>query len=195
MFRGTTRPEKRARETTATKSRTHDSALQERRRYGVCANKTQPEKFRNTNQSPKTYYILPRRVPLTAGSNSQQSYAQAGRPSAAPRSATSCLHAGSSPSLMAITKYILNTHTTPNPLHPLMAANTQTTAVYYVERECRRVPGSVPAGTTFEPALTARHSFLRLYFLYFLTETSVPEQSCRIHYAANSSHSIYYLRE
>ena len=45
---------------------------------------------------------------------------------------------------------------TPNPLHPLMAANTQTKAVHYVARKCRRVPGSLPAGTTFEPALTAR---------------------------------------
>ena len=52
-FRGTTRPQKRVREITATKSRTHGSALQERSRYGVCTNKIQPEKFRNTNQSEK----------------------------------------------------------------------------------------------------------------------------------------------
>ena len=49
-----------------------------------------------------------------------------------------------------------NPRTTPNPLHPLMAANRRTTTVHYVERKCRRVPGSVPAGTTFQPALTAR---------------------------------------
>jgi hypothetical protein len=166
-FRGTTRPQKRVRETIATKSRTHGSALQERKRYGVCTNKTQPEKFRNRNQSPITYYILPHRVPLMAGSNSQQCYVRAGRPSAASRSATSCLRTGSSPSRMAITKYIHNTRTTPNPLHPLMTANTQTTAVYYVERKCWRVPGYVPAGTTFELALTARHNiFIRMPLLF-----------------------------
>jgi hypothetical protein len=46
--------------------------------------------------------------------------------------------------------------TTLSPLHPLMAANTQTKAVHYVDRKCRRVPSSLPAGTTFEPASTAR---------------------------------------
>ena len=37
-----------------------------------------------------------------------------------------------------------------------MAANTQTTALRYMARKCRWVPGSLLAGTTFEPTLTAR---------------------------------------